>query len=67
MTSLSPATNFSVGVITPIMWTREVRNSARPVLMQAGQTARSLQATLSTLLHLILESLQDRRVKRVLM
>lgn len=49
------------------MWTREVHNSARPVLMQAGQTARSLQATLSTLLHLILESLQDRRVKRVLM
>lgn len=48
------------------MWTREVHNSARPVLMQAGQTARSLQATLSTLLHLILESLQDRRVKREL-
>lgn len=46
-----------------MMWTREVHNSAQPVSMQAGQPARSLQTTLSTLFYAILESLQDRRVK----
>lgn len=58
----TPTTNFSVGVITPMMWTREVHNSAQPVSMQAGRPARSLQTTLSTLFYAILESLQDRRV-----
>lgn len=50
----TPTTNFSVGVITPMMWTREVHNSAQPVSMQAGQPARSLQTTLSTLFLAIL-------------
>lgn len=37
----TPTTNISVGVITPMMWTREVHNSAHPY--RCRQTAQSLQ------------------------